>query len=170
MSIDLSNFRDETVISLSVEGQLNKDSLEFNGRRIRFTEPIKYDGEIYKVGKEKYLHVNINYRYEEVCGRCLEAFSREDKTVLSGKLVEKENEIGLDEDEDLIYYYDERLELAEYVVDAIIVSLPMKPLCHEGCKGLCAKCGANRNKDDCQCVVEDIDPRFAILRDLFPRE
>ncbi len=171
MIIDLSSFHDETVINLSIEGQLNKDDIKVYGRKIKFLEPIKYCGEIYKVDDEKILHLNISYHYQEACGRCLDNFSRKDKTVLSGKLVNKESEVETaDEDEEAIVYSGEKLELDEHIINAIILSLPMKPLCHEECKGLCANCGINRNKKDCQCVIEDIDPRLAILKDLFPRE
>ena len=51
-------------------------------------------GEIYKVDKDKLLNLNIIYNYEEACGRCLEPFTKEEKTVLSGKLSEKTDEIG----------------------------------------------------------------------------
>jgi uncharacterized metal-binding protein YceD (DUF177 family) len=29
--------------------------------------------------------------------------------------------------------------------------MPMKPLCKEDCKGICASCGANLNDDSCEC-------------------
>ncbi|MCF6466412.1 YceD family protein [Clostridium sp. Cult2] len=170
MSIDLSNFRDNAVSSIPVKGKLEKDIIDINGRKIKFIEPIKYDGEIYRVDKDKLLHLNISYLYEEACGRCLEPFVKEEKTVLSGKLVEKTDKIGLDDEDEIIYYKDEKLDLAEYIISSIILSLPMKPLCHEECKGLCPKCGANHNKEDCQCVIEDVDPRLAILKDLFPKK
>ncbi|MCF6462681.1 YceD family protein [Clostridium sp. Cult1] len=170
MSIDLSNFRDKAITSIPIKGQLKKETLDVNGRRIKFIEPIRYVGEIYRVDKDKLLNLNIIYNYEEACGRCLEPFTKEEKTVLSGKLSEKTDEIGLDGEDEIIYYMDEKLDLSEYIISAIILSLPMKPLCHEECKGLCPVCGINHNKEDCQCVIEDVDPRLAILKDLFPKK
>ena len=139
-------------------------------RKIKFIEPIKYEGEIYKVDKDKLLHLNIIFTYEEACGRCLEPFIREEKTVLTGKLVEKTDKANQEEEDEIIYYTDEKLDLAEYIISSIILFLPMKPLCNKECKGLCPKCGTNHNKENCQCVIEDVDPRLAILKDFFPEK
>jgi uncharacterized protein len=46
------------------------------------------------------------------------------------------------------------------------LALPMKPLCSEGCKGLCAMCGTNLNKGSCDCKREWEDPRLAALKEL----
>ena len=133
-------------------------------------EPIEYKGQIYRVGKDKQLHLDINYKYEEECGRCLEPFVREESTVLSGKLVEDVGGDCEDEEEELIYHTGDKLNLDKYIMDMVVLSLPMKPLCNVGCKGLCPKCGVNQNKKDCDCDVEDVDPRLAILKDFFPEE
>ena len=171
MYVDLSSFHDETVSSIHIEGELQKSSLNINGRKIKFIEPIRYEGEIYRVDGDKSLHINIDFKYEEVCGRCLEPFIREENTVLSGKLIQKVDEIAQYEEDDFIYYDDNgNLDLTEDIIDMVILSFPMKPLCDEGCKGLCPKCGANHNKEECDCVVDDIDPRLAKLKDFFPKE
>lgn len=170
MCIDLSALYDEAVLSLHVEKELQKDSLEINGRKIRFIGPIKYEGEIYKAQGDKLLHINITYKYEEACGRCLESFIKEGSAVLTGRLVEKVDEVTQDEEEDFIYYVGEKLDLTEDIMSMVILSLPMKPLCDEECKGLCPKCGTNHNKEECNCVVEDIDPRLAKLKDFFPKK
>lgn len=170
MYIDLSGLRDEAVSSIHIEGELQKSSLEINGRKIKFLEPIKYEGEIYKVGRDKLIHTNISYRYSEACGRCLEPFNKEENTVLSGKLIEKSEDLMENQEETIVYYAGDELDLTEDIISTIILSLPMKPLCNEKCKGLCPKCGTNHNKEECNCIVEDIDPRFAILKDFFPKK
>lgn len=166
MKMDLSTLRDENVSSLIVKGEIKKDEIDIHGRKIKFPEPIKYDGEIYKVDGEYFIHADIIYKYEESCGRCLEPFVKEEKAFLSGKLERKTDETIEDEEGEVIYYSDEKLDLAEEIMTAIVLSLPMKPLCKEDCKGICSQCGANLNEEECSCVVEDIDPRFAVLKDL----
>jgi uncharacterized protein len=49
------------------------------------------------------------------------------------------------------------------------LAVPMKRLCREDCRGLCLKCGANRNREDCGCVLEDTDVRLAGLGGLLGR-
>ena len=46
------------------------------------------------------------------------------------------------------------------------LALPVKPVCSEGCKGLCPVCGGNMNADPCSCKAPEGDPRLAVLRGL----
>ena len=46
------------------------------------------------------------------------------------------------------------------------LALPMKPLCREGCAGLCSQCGTNLNTGTCQCTSQWEDPRLAPLKGL----
>ncbi|MGZ8578359.1 MAG: YceD family protein [Actinomycetota bacterium] len=59
------------------------------------------------------------------------------------------------------------VELEQLVRDAVGVEMPFSPLCRSGCLGLCETCGGNRNLGECP-GHETVDPRFAILSDLFP--
>jgi len=163
MKIDLADLSEKDVSSIDLEGEINKDFLDIGGRKIFFLEPIKYNGAIYKAGKDKIVHVNISYTYREICGRCLEPFVKTETTVLSGQLI-RQQDIFEDGTEEVIYYEDDEIDLTEDIINTIVLSLPMKPLCSEECKGMCPRCGANLNKEKCDCVVEDIDPRMAILK------
>ncbi len=70
----------------------------------------------------------------------------------------------------MIYYDGEELDITEDIRDMVILSLPMKPLCSDTCKGLCPKCGTNLNEEKCNCVLEEIDPRLEKLREFVPKE
>jgi uncharacterized protein len=104
------------------------------------------------------------------CGRCLEPFPfavaqeldlfylphRED--------AEEEDEVELaDRDMVVTYYSGDRLDLGEIIREQLVLSVPMKRLCREDCRGLCPTCGANRNTTPCDCPVAGPDPRFAGL-------
>jgi len=45
----------------------------------------------------------------------------------------------------------------------VILSIPLKPVCDEQCKGLCPVCGENKNERDCGCVEKQTDPRWQSL-------
>ena len=168
MSIDLTSFLDRIVSNLHLEESLNIENIIVNGRKIDFTEPVKFTGDIYKVDEDNFLSGNINFKYKENCARCLKEFVQEINTAISGKLIEGSKKIKeTDEDEEdlKIYYEGNNIDLTESVVSAIILSLPMKSLCKEDCKGLCPKCGKNLNEGKCDCVEDDIDPRLAKLKE-----
>ncbi len=56
------------------------------------------------------------------------------------------------------------LDIAGLCWEEFLLSLPMRPLCHEKCKGLCTACGANLNETSCTCMKDEGDPRLAVLR------
>lgn len=55
------------------------------------------------------------------------------------------------------------IDLEPMVRDAIVLALPLNPLCREDCAGLCAHCGRDLNAGACDCRDDDIDPRWAGL-------
>jgi len=57
---------------------------------------------------------------------------------------------------------DDAIDLGPLVRDAIVLDLPMAPLCRADCLGLCPHCGADRNEGECGCVAPR-DPRWANL-------
>ncbi len=61
------------------------------------------------------------------------------------------------------------LDLAPIVHDACILALPLAPLCSEECRGICPECGANRNLEQCSCVLAG-DPRWGALNLLYGSE
>lgn len=58
------------------------------------------------------------------------------------------------------------LDLAPLVRELSLLEVPMQVYCREGCKGICVQCGQNLNEGDCDCEVDDVDPRMAVLRTL----
>jgi len=83
------------------------------------------------------VEVNIKAEIKVICDRCLKDFIYKHNCTLKDefKISEIENEIDVDE------------EIRQYFV----VSLPMKFLCKPDCKGLCAVCGNDLNKEKCKC-------------------
>lgn len=65
-------------------------------------------------------------------------------------IVEKDGEIYLD--------------LRGILWERLMLNVPVKILCLEDCKGLCAHCGTNLNMDSCNCKNQMLDPRLQILR------
>jgi uncharacterized protein len=78
---------------------------------------------------------------------------------------EAESEVE-DEDLETSYYREDQIDLNELLREQFYLALPMKPLCQEGCKGLCPHCGTNLNAGACACTVERTDPRLAVLKTL----
>jgi len=58
------------------------------------------------------------------------------------------------------------LDLTEAIHQYIMLAIPMKPLCREGCAGICATCGHNLNQGPCGCQPQELDPRWSELAKL----
>jgi uncharacterized protein len=58
------------------------------------------------------------------------------------------------------------LDITEDVRQTILLSVPLKLLCNERCKGLCPNCGRNLNEGSCSCKEDDVDERWEQLRQL----
>ena len=72
---------------------------------------------------------------------------------------------GTDADEDAYSLAGDELDLEPLARDAVLLDLPLAPLCSEGCLGLCPQCGANWNDRPCACPPAT-DPRWSALDSL----
>jgi uncharacterized protein len=72
-------------------------------------------------------------------------------------------------DEDAFALDGDQLDLEPLVREAVLLDLPLAPLCRPDCKGLCPQCGANRNEFDCGHDERPADPRWAALEQLRER-
>jgi uncharacterized protein len=78
---------------------------------------------------------------------------------------DKEREVSA-EDLDVDVLESDQLDLNQLVREQIVLNFPEQVFCEPDCKGLCPKCGANRNLIDCNCDLEETDPRWAALKNL----
>lgn len=106
------------------------------------------------------------------CSRCLGMFpfpftgpfETYLETVASGAS-EAEKELSKD-DLDVQPLREGAVNLDEIIAEQVHLAVPYKALCDESCKGMCSKCGVDRNADDCSCSKTEADPRWDALRDL----
>lgn len=68
-------------------------------------------------------------------------------------------------DLDIVWYDELSFPFEPYIEEQLQLELPWKPLCREGCRGLCPVCGADRNVTECVCVAPE-DGRWATLKAL----
>lgn len=58
----------------------------------------------------------------------------------------------------------QRIALHDLLREHVILSVPMQPLCSDGCRGLCQTCGHSLNVSACGCKETPIESPFAVLR------
>jgi uncharacterized protein len=70
------------------------------------------------------------------------------------------------EELDVEFYAERQIPLRDLANEQIQLSIPMKPLCDEKCFGLCPTCGANRNRESCDCQASLVDDRWGALQEI----
>ncbi|MER0448544.1 DUF177 domain-containing protein [Streptomyces sp. Edi4] len=70
-----------------------------------------------------------------------------------------------EDDEDMIPLEDGMFDLEPLLRDAVVLALPMQPVCREDCPGLCSTCGASL-ADDPDHHHDAVDIRWAALQGL----
>jgi len=106
------------------------------------------------------------------CVRCLDPVSRaivvdlQELWTHPGREQEARRESSEDADEDELPRLDgDLLDLEPALRDAVVLALPLQPLCRDDCPGLCSECGA-RLADDPGHQHDTVDPRWAALQKL----
>lgn len=100
------------------------------------------------------------------CARCTEpsTFSFDQQFETFEELVPDTE----DDRDPLLREHKGKLELDAGTIlwEQFVLTLPIKPLCSEECKGLCPQCGTDLNKETCDCGSQGGDPRLEVLRNL----
>jgi uncharacterized protein len=145
-------------------------TLDYRGADIRQIAPLQVKAVAELVGEEIRIQGDVETRIEAACDRCLGpsefAVERQfDLTYRPVTTISREEEIELPADElDVGFYEGEGIQLTDVITEQVILSLPMKFICREGCRGLCPICGVDRNRESCQCSERHSDSPFAALR------
>jgi uncharacterized protein len=102
------------------------------------------------------------------CARCLTPVS-DTVTVPVTELFaypDSTTEQTSDEDE-VSHLVGDMLDLEPVVRDALVLDLPLSPLCREDCRGLCAGCGERLDDLPADHTHSTTDPRWAALAERF---
>ena len=122
-----------------------------------------------KDGDAVFVRGHLTARVPQLCGRCLEPYAVTVEPEVDARFVPnartrgEEHELAADDLETDVYD-NGVLDLNSLLETETTLALPMKPLCREGCRGLCPVCGGNRNTTDCACEEHPPDSRWAPLK------
>jgi len=90
--------------------------------------------------------VDIYYKTDAECGRCLESFKQELHTEFE-EIFTFENR-PLSEEEQVIPE-DGNIDFEPLIREYLMLEMPYNPICQPDCNGLCSVCGQNLNEKDC---------------------
>lgn len=133
--------------------------------------PVQLDIRLEAVTEGVYVSGTAEATLEGECSRCLDPMADE-VTAEIGELFAYPDSVTdetTDEDE-LPRVVDELVDVEQTVRDALLVDLPLAPLCRPDCPGLCSECGEKWAALAPDHGHESIDPRWAALREQLPAD
>ena len=150
----------------------NPDELNPVDERVKLIAPARVHGKIRLAGNEVFLNGHVDTRAQVECDRCLQPVEIPvsadfELEYISGSEYETSAAVELTEAEMSVSVFDGKaIDVDEIVKEQILLAVPTRMLCREDCKGICPQCGTDLNAGKCDCVTDDIDPRWAALKTL----
>lgn len=148
------------------------DELNPVDERVNLAEPAAVKGQVRLAGNQVSVDGHVETRVQLECDRCLKPvelpvsadFALE---YISGADYASSSAAALSEEELAVSVFDgEAIDVDEIVKEQVLLAVPARTLCRTDCKGMCPECGIDRNTNECDCTPNEIDPRWAALKNL----
>jgi uncharacterized protein len=132
-------------------------------------EPPEVSVRAHRMGGDLYLEGRVDAALDLECSRCLVRYRdplRESfRLVLepAGARVPPEPEAARDlarsgmclgDELEMGWFQGPEIDLVGLVREVVALALPFQPLCRADCRGLCPRCGVDRNVEACGCAGE----------------
>ncbi len=135
---------------------VHASKLAFNIAEIQFVSPVQANVQLLRHSEDDiYVKAEVSAQIEMPCRRCLDTFTTDIAGMFEVQFTPANNpedllSKGLEDDER--YYDGETFDISEDTRQALVIQIPVWPLCSTECSGLCTDCGVNLNDEQCVCV------------------
>jgi uncharacterized protein len=129
-------------------------------------EAIELDVRMESVTEGVYVSGTVHAPLSGECARCLDELTDEVDVEVSELFAYPDSVTDETTDADeLPRVVDELVDVEQTVRDAVVLALPLAPLCRADCPGLCPECGEKQADLGPDHGHETLDPRWAALRE-----
>ena len=168
MIIDLNSFESEKAI----DETLAVAAVDLELANARIVSPVRLEAKAVKTSAFLAITGKMTGSIEIDCDRCLEPVQRPLDIGLDLEFVPDQQLAGAanlelhpdDKKRDAIS--GSEINIADIAREQLLLDIPQQFFCKDDCRGLCENCGANLNLKDCDCENDEIDPRWAALKNL----
>lgn len=167
LKLDLARLEREG--RLRVDAEIPSDDPLWKGTELTFDGPLHVVAEASIAGGgEVVVRGRLEGTLARECRRCLDPVSEgvtRDVTLVWAPRDELDPEVDDAETRPLELSAME-IDLGSAIREEMILTTDRYVVCDPGCRGLCPRCGTNLNIDECDCTLEEPDPRWDALRAL----
>ncbi|WIM95489.1 DUF177 domain-containing protein [Actinoplanes oblitus] len=128
---------------------------------------LELDLSLTSVSEGVYVSGTVRGSLKGECGRCLNEIDESFEVSLGEMFAYEDSTTEETTDEDEVgRMQGDLIDLEPVVRDAVVLTLPTNPLCRPDCPGLCPDCGVHFDDLPAEHSHEEVDPRWAALRNL----
>lgn len=122
-----------------IEGEEPGDILDLgDSGEIAPAGPVRYSLHVQYVTHELLVQGSLKAKIRFTCSRCADRFVRE----------VRDEEFFCERE---VQNLHSTVDLTDELRESIILAFSNYPVCRETCRGLCPRCGVNRNREKCGC-------------------
>lgn len=145
---------------VETRGELAADDPALQGIETILAEPVEVRGRLQPTGEGRfYWQATLRTTIVGDCRRCL-APVRLPVTASVGVLFSQDPAAEDDPDSYPLAAEATVIDVRPAVREELLLALPRYLECREDCRGLCPRCGADRNTGACKCASTTTDPRW----------
>ena len=122
---------------------------------LRFVEPVEFSGQATNTGRRIVIRGSAKGRATAVCDRCLEEFAMDLATPVDESYYRVDEAPAEPDDDERIYGEDDIIDISSDIEQAFVLTLPIRIVCRDDCRGLCPGCGGNLNAGECSCTADN---------------
>ncbi len=152
---DVRNIHDRGFNEHQVDIPISHFNIELE--EVQFISSVRGNVALLRHGEaDVYVKTEVFTDIEMQCGKCLELFIANIASTFEVQFTPSNNPDQIESEyiEDGERYYDgETLDISDDTRSALVLQIPIWPLCSEMCEGLCFQCGTNLNEDKCTCDI-----------------
>ncbi len=163
MKVELRPLFSAEVSHMPLDLTLDMSEVEIGGV-FPLVEPVQFVGGVWNRAGVVTLEGSVAAAYTAPCDRCGEEATERVSCDVFYVLVE---EMAGEERDDYWVVPDGVLDVDEVIRTDLLLALPSKHLCSPDCKGLCSRCGVNRNRSACSCPTGRDNPFAEALAGFF---
>ncbi len=171
MKINLYDILSVPAADRTVEAFFEDQEAVLQGERFKVSCEHPFSVRLKYVQKNEIsVQLDVTVSVERCCSRCLEPVRRAYGLNLLHKIRTDTGMACTDESgeyDEVSYIEDCTLDVDMLILEELYTVLPPAVLCKEDCKGICKVCGANLNRQQCDCDQFVPDPRMAVFGDIF---
>lgn len=141
--------------SSSFAGVLPLDCLQAGPDAYTFASPLAWNVVVSNTGGALLVAGNITGNGKTACARCLEPLEVAINGEVEGYFLLDAQDAEFEEGEEEEFERlgpENTIDLVPLLEAAVLMDLPLQPLCRDDCAGLCPDCGINLNIERCDCA------------------